>query len=149
MTDGIRRRRECLSCERRFTTHERFAPADIRVFKARGRPLEEFRSEKIVAALRRVSRDDTLTTEQIEQLARNVEAELVDQGRASVHSVEIAQMVLERLRRLDLAAYNRFAANYMDLDGQIRTEPPHREREPSPQFELFETEGGRERERKR
>lgn len=95
--EGIRRRRECESCGRRFTTHERLAPAEIRVVKQPGRPPELFDADKIARAVARVTRDGRLTEEQAHGVARRIEAELVDARETKVRSSEIARRVVEIL----------------------------------------------------
>lgn len=119
MPEGIRRRRECIACGRRFTTHERLAPVEIRVAKAGGRPVEAFDVEKIADAVARAGGGNALGLDAARTLARQIEAELVDAGQAAVTSGEIAERVLERLRALDRLAAVRFAADYTDLEGNL------------------------------
>ncbi len=121
MPDGIRRRRECEQCSRRFTTHERLAPSEIRVIKQSGRPPEPFDADKIARALLRVGR---LSDAGARDLARRIEAELVDEGATSVRAAELARRVLERLRAVDRLAATRFAADYTDLDGRLDFQRP-------------------------
>lgn len=136
--EGIRRRRECQRCERRFTTHERLAPAELRVAKQPGRPPELFDGGKIVRALLRVARDSRLTQAQGRDLARRIEAELVDQGRTTVRSAEIAERVLALLTELDRLAATRFAADYTDIEGNLVFQRPGKVQEPDEaQFDLF------------
>ena len=136
--EGIRRRRECQRCGRRFTTHERLAPAELRVVKQPGRPPELFDGAKIARAVLRVARDGRLTEGQARELARRIEAELVDQGRSTVRSAEIAERVLARLTELDRLAATRFAADYTDLEGNLVFQRPGRVQEPEEeQFDLF------------
>lgn len=137
--DGIRRRRECLDCGRRFTTHERLAPAEIRVVKQPGRRPEHFDAEKIARAVARVSRDGARLGEaEARSLARRIEAELVDAGRASIRSAEIAERVLALLLEVDRLAATRFAADYTDLDGNVTFQRPGEVEEvEEEQFPLF------------
>jgi len=136
--DGIRRRRECLDCGRRFTTHERLAPAEIRVVKQPGRSSEPFDAEKIARAVRRAGRDGRLGAAEARALARRIEAELVDEGRTSVRSAELAERVLARLTELDRLAATRFAADYTDLEGNVTFQRPGElEQIEEEQFPLF------------
>jgi transcriptional repressor NrdR len=137
--DGIRRRRECLDCERRFTTHERLAPAEIRVVKQPGRGSEPFDPEKIARAVARVGRDDgRLGEAEARGLARRIEAELVDAGRTSIRSAEIAERVLALLLEVDRLAAARFVADYTDLDGNVTFQRPGEVEElEEEQFPLF------------
>jgi transcriptional repressor NrdR len=136
--DGIRRRRECEECERRFTTHERLAPSEMRVVKQAGRPPEPFDADKIARAVLRVG-DGRLPEDAARGLARRVEAELVDEGVSSVRAAELARRVLGHLRELDRLAATRFAADYTDLEGRVTFERPGEvdEGDPDEQFGLF------------
>jgi transcriptional repressor NrdR len=133
--DGTRRRRVCNECKRRFTTYERLGPVDIKVVKRSGQT-EPFTHEKLVRVLLRICRDRPPTEAVLRRLARTMEAELLDDRRLTIPSHELAAMVLERLRDLDTQAYNRFAANYLDEHGQLRTAP--REEPTAPQLGLFD-----------
>ena len=130
-SDAVRRRRECLSCARRFTTYERLAPSEIRVIKRDGGG-EPFSREKLVAVLERLARDRTVGRRALEDLARGLEAELVDAGIHTLSTAQIADRLLVRLRELDPLMVARFASNYTDDDGTIRTAG----REPSLQLPL-------------
>src|SRR5947209_829984 len=101
ISDGIRRRRQCLACGRRFTTQEKLVSVEIKVIKLRGRPIEEFRLDKIKSAMGRVSKGRSIEKAQIENAARSIEAELVDSGKLNVRSEEIASMVSAWLGRID------------------------------------------------
>ena len=106
------------------------------------RAAEPFEHGKLVSAITRVCSGRSIGADTIDRVARHIEADLLDQRRPSVTSWEIADMVLARLRDLDSVAYDRFAADYMDGNGRVRTEP--RADDPSePQLGLF-AEGGDE-----
>lgn len=136
--EGIRRRRECEACGRRFTTHERLAPVEIRVLKQPGRPPELFAAEKLARAISRVVRDGRLSEEQVHGVARRIEAELVDAREAKVRSSEIARRVVEILNGLDRVAATRFAADYTDAEGRVTFERPGEVEEgEEEQFDLF------------
>lgn len=122
--DGIRRRRECATCGRRFTTHERLAPVEIRVTKAGGRPAEPFDREKIARAVGRVTGRGPLGASDAQAVALRIETDLVDERRSSVASWEIARSVHARLAELDAATAARFAADYTDAGGRPVFEPP-------------------------
>jgi len=117
--DGIRRRRECTGCGRRFTTHERLAPVEVRVIKAEGRSSEDFHPDKITCAVERVIQRGPLTRRDAIEVARRIEMELVDAGRTSVRSGEIATLVHRLLADLDHEAARRFAADYVTADGDV------------------------------
>lgn len=115
IAEGIRRRRECTGCGRRFTTHERLAPVEVRVEKAGGRGTEEFAPEKVARAVGRVG----LPGREAGEVARRVEMELVDARRHAVRSGEIAGLVHRLLSELDPEAARRFAADYVGEEGEV------------------------------
>jgi transcriptional repressor NrdR len=106
----IRRRRECLSCGRRFTTYERLEEAPLWVAKRAGQR-EAFDRVKVVSGVRAATKNRPVTEEQLEDLAQQVEEALRGVG-AEVTSQQIGVAVLERLRDLDDVAYLRFASVY-------------------------------------
>lgn len=109
--EGIRRRRECKSCGRRFTTYERLAPIRLVVVKADGRR-EEFDREKLLAGVVKACAKRPISIETIEDLVTGVEGKLYSRGEREVESRVIGEMVMERLRELDDVAYVRFASVY-------------------------------------
>ena len=108
---GIRRRRECEDCGRRFTTYERVAPLRLMVIKQDGRR-EPFAREKILAGIQTACAKRPIETEAIEELVSGIESELYHRGSREVTSREIGEMVMRNLRRLDEVAYIRFATIY-------------------------------------
>lgn len=119
--EGVRRRRSCSSCKRRFTTYEHVAAPSIKVIKRSGKN-EPFDPEKIVKILVRVSRDrPNFGKAEAIRLARTVEAQLLDEGAKSIRSDELANLVLSLLRDIDRLSYDRLAANYMNESGLLST----------------------------
>jgi transcriptional repressor NrdR len=112
--DGIRRRRECLRCQQRFTTYERLASVNLLVVKRDGRR-EEFDREKLAVGIHKACTKRPVSVEAIDQLIHEVEAELYRLGKAEVPSQVVGELVIERLRRLDDVAYVRFASVYRDF----------------------------------
>lgn len=112
LPEGIRRRRQCSACNRRFTTHERLAAPEIRVVKSIGRAAEEFQAAKIAACIRRVCRGLPVSAGCAEEIARKIERELIDKSVTSVRSDEIARMLMSELRDCSTVALERFAINY-------------------------------------
>ncbi|MEO9223956.1 MAG: transcriptional regulator NrdR [Acidimicrobiales bacterium] len=108
---SIRRRRECLSCGRRFTTFERLEEAPIMVVKRSGDRLP-FDSAKIVGGLRAAAKNRPVADEQLLELAGAIEERLRVEARDVVSTESIGLQVLERLRDLDQVAYLRFASVY-------------------------------------
>lgn len=109
--DGIRRRRECLNCEQRFTTLERMAMGSLLVAKKDGRR-EEFSREKLLAGLRKACEKRPLAAGTVEAVADAVEAALRQRGAPEVPGEEIGELVMDHLRDLDHIAYIRFASVY-------------------------------------
>ena len=122
ISDGIRRRRECQRCERRFTTHERLAPVELRVVKAGG-DSEEFQGRKIERAVRRVTTGLGVPDDRVRQLVRHVEAQLSLLGGPTVSSRHIAALVLDQLEGLHPLAHHRFRADYTDTEGRPLPSP--------------------------
>ena len=110
----IRRRRECLSCARRFTTYERVEEALPMVIKADGRR-EPFDRNKIVSGLKRAAAKRPVSMEALEEVAEKIERDISDLGRSEVAASEIGERVLPRLRQLDEVSYVRFASIYRDF----------------------------------
>jgi transcriptional repressor NrdR len=120
VADGMRRRRLCTGCKRRFTTYEKAGAASIKVQKRDG-TVQPFDSEKLLLSLQRVGRRrPTVRTEDAKRIARDIEANLVDSGRKTVHWSDIVKAALERLQAIDSVAAARLRANYVDEFGEVR-----------------------------
>jgi len=133
--DGLRRRRVCTACKRRFTTYEKLGAPSLKVTK-RGGELEPFDSDKLFRALQRVAAHrGSVTDDDLRRLARDIEATLLDSGRKSVTWSDIAVLALDRLRNVDTVAAQRLAANYTDESGAVRFDDAAR-LDPSPQLGL-------------
>ncbi len=111
---SIRRRRECLSCKRRFTTYEIIDAVPVTVLKKNGSQ-EFFDRNKILAGLIKSCYKRPVTREQMEALASDVEAELMNSLRTQISTNEIGVMVMERLKDLDEVSYVRFASVYREF----------------------------------
>ena len=107
----IRRRRECLSCKRRYTTYERLEEFEIKVVKKDG-VREPFNREKIRTGLAKACWKRPISDEQIDTLVSQVEAELYAKGDQEIDSATLGEMVMQRLVDLDPVAYVRFASVY-------------------------------------
>ncbi len=111
----IRRRRECESCEFRFTTYERPEGARLAVVKRDGRR-EDFDREKLRAGLLKALQKRPVTLDRVEAAVDDIEAGLRSRGDAEVPSTEIGRLATEALRDLDQLAYIRFASVYHAYD---------------------------------
>ncbi len=114
VNDGIRRRRQCLSCSSRFTTYERFQPTGLFVIKKDQRR-EEFSKDKVLTGIRKACEKRPLPTGTVDKLADDIEAELYHQGKAEIPGAVIGDMVMKGLKNLDHIAYIRFASVYRDF----------------------------------
>ncbi|HEU4729031.1 MAG TPA: ATP cone domain-containing protein [Kofleriaceae bacterium] len=133
--DGMRRRRVCTACKRRFTTYEKVGAPGLKVGKRDG-SVEAFDSEKLFGALRRVAAHrNAVSDEDLRRIARDIEATLVDSGRKSIAWSDIVTLALTRLENIDAVAAHRLAANYTDETGAVRFDRSTPE-EPSPQLGL-------------
>ena len=109
--EGIRRRRQCLSCSARYTTYERLQPASLFVIKKDERR-EEFNRNKLLTGIRKACEKRPLPAGTVDKLADDIEAELYNMSKAEILSAIIGDMVMERLKSLDYIAYIRFASVY-------------------------------------
>jgi len=119
--ESIRRRRECTSCEQRFSTYERVA-LSLQVVKRDGRR-EEFDRHKLVKNMWKACEKRDLPVETVEALARNIEHRIHRLGTPEIQSTLIGEYAMEALRELDQVAYIRFASVYKsfaDLDDMRR-----------------------------
>ena len=108
---GIRRRRECHSCELRFTTYERVQAAPLMVSKQDNRR-EEFNREKLISGIRKACTKRPVASRTIDKMVEDIEAELQHVGNMEVSTTVLGTMVMERLRDLDRVAYIRYASVY-------------------------------------
>jgi transcriptional repressor NrdR len=110
----IRRRRECKGCGKRFTTFERFEQFPVAVIKRNG-DREPYKREKILVGLRKAFEKRPVTSQQIEDLAYSIEAELRAEGKKEIPSSFIGMLVLKRIKEIDEVAYLRFASVYKEF----------------------------------
>lgn len=113
--EGVRRRRECGGCRKRFTTYEHVAASKPMVVKRDGRR-EEFDQAKLLAGVRKACTKRPIAVEEIERLVNEVEARISARKKGEVKSRVIGDMVMEKLKELDEVAYIRFASVYLPLD---------------------------------
>jgi transcriptional repressor NrdR len=107
----IRRRRECFSCQRRFTTHERVEEISPVVIKKDGRR-EPFDRAKIFAGIQRACEKRPVSIEVIDNLVEKIERDFQEKGEKEIKSTEIGARVMQELHNLDEVAYVRFASVY-------------------------------------
>ncbi|HEY5431891.1 MAG TPA: transcriptional regulator NrdR [Coriobacteriia bacterium] len=112
--DAIRRRRECLVCEQRFTTYERVEEMPLMVIKKDGHR-EPFDRTKLLRGLTAATVKRDVSPEQLQQLIDDVEADLHDSFRYEISAKQLGDLVLEHLKALDRVAYVRFASVYKEF----------------------------------
>ena len=108
---AIRRRRECISCSKRFTTYEKIENLPLLVIKKDG-TRQPYDRDKLISGLLKSCEKRPVSTVQIEKLADTVELQIQNSLRREISSVEIGEMVMELLKELDEVAYVRFASVY-------------------------------------
>ena len=109
--ERIRRRRECLKCGKRFTTHEVIETVPIVVVK-RDKSREVFDRAKLTAGILRACEKRPVSIQQIEQMVDNIEAQLQSSLDREVTSLSIGELTMDQLRNVDEVAYVRFASVY-------------------------------------
>ncbi len=107
----VRRRRECMLCQRRYTTYERIEEVPALVVKRDGQR-EPYDRSKVLAGLVRACQKRPVTSRQLESMADDVEAALSKKDEREIRSEEIGQILMSHLRELDQVAYVRFASVY-------------------------------------
>ena len=112
--DGVRRRRQCLSCETRFTTYERVQRTGLFVIK-KDKRRELFDKGKLLNGIRKAFEKRPVAANTIDKIADDIEAGLYKQGRQEVQSAIIGDMVMNSLKQIDQIAYIRFASVYRDF----------------------------------
>lgn len=112
--DVIRRRRQCLGCERRFTTYERSDEIPYMVVKKDGRR-EKFDRQKVLNGLLKACEKRPVPMAKLAELVDAVEAKLGDSSDREITTMEVGEMLMDRLKGLDKIAYVRFASVYRDF----------------------------------
>lgn len=113
--DGVRRRRQCKKCNKRFTTHERVVHVDLKVIKKNGK-VEQYDRDKLLKGVNKACYKRRVTKEQMEEMVDEIETKLLNRKTVEIKSSEIGRMVLSRLKKVDQLAYLRFASVYMDFE---------------------------------
>lgn len=108
---SIRRRRECLECQRRFTTYEKVEEAPLFVVKKDGRR-EVFDGHKLLNGIAKACEKRPIPLYKMEGLVKDIEKELINTFEREIPSQRIGEMVMERLKQVDEIAYVRFASVY-------------------------------------
>jgi transcriptional repressor NrdR len=115
--DAIRRRRECLKCDRRFTTYERIDEVPYMVIKKDGRR-EKFDRQKVLGGLLRACEKRPVSMAKLSELVNRVESMVSDSPDREISTTEIGEHLMDNLRELDKIAYVRFASVYRDFQDE-------------------------------
>lgn len=113
--DVIRRRRQCLSCERRFTTYERIDEIPYMVVKKDGRR-EKFDRQKILSGLLKACEKRPIPMGRLAEIVDEVESKIADTPDRELSTTIIGEMLMDYLKALDHIAYVRFASVYRDFE---------------------------------
>jgi transcriptional repressor NrdR len=113
--DFIRRRRQCASCEKRFTTYERPDVTFPAVVKKDGRRIDYDRA-KLQASFNLALRKRPVSTDQIDSAVERIEEKLLNLGVREIPSARIGELVMRELKKLDKVAYVRFASVYRSFE---------------------------------
>ncbi|MBE9560142.1 MAG: transcriptional regulator NrdR [Proteobacteria bacterium] len=112
--DQVRRRRECVSCNERFTTYESAELNMPRIVKQDGSRMP-FKEDKLCAGVMRALEKRPVSTEQIDEALNRIKHQLLAAGEREINSAVIGNLVMEELLTLDQVAYIRFASVYLDF----------------------------------
>ncbi|HEY7388346.1 MAG TPA: transcriptional regulator NrdR [Bryobacteraceae bacterium] len=115
--DAIRRRRECLACERRYTTYERIDEVPYMVIKKDGRR-EKFDRQKVLTGLLKACEKRPVSMGKLSELVNQVESRVGDSPDREISTIEIGEFLMEHLQELDKIAYVRFASVYRDFQDE-------------------------------
>jgi transcriptional repressor NrdR len=115
--DAIRRRRECLRCEKRFTTYERIDEIPYMVVKKDSRR-EKFDRQKVLGGLLRACEKRAVSMGQLEELVNVVESLVVDSPERECSTTRIGELLMDRLQQIDKVAYVRFASVYRNFQDE-------------------------------
>ncbi|MBZ5582926.1 MAG: transcriptional regulator NrdR [Acidobacteriia bacterium] len=115
--DAIRRRRECLACERRFTTYERIDEVPYMVVKKDGRR-EKFERQKVLTGLLKACEKRPVSMARLSELVNRVESRVFESPDRELSTTEIGEFLMDHLRELDKIAYVRFASVYRDFQDE-------------------------------
>ena len=112
--EGIRRRRECLKCKKRFTTYEKIERGDLFIIK-KNRSREKFNREKLEKGIDKAFEKRSVSKEKINKMINDIEEQLRRRGKKEIKSSIIGELIMKKIKKLDNVAYIRFASVYRDF----------------------------------
>ena len=115
--NAVRRRRQCLSCEKRFTTYERIDEVPYMVVKKDGRR-EKFDRQKVLSGLLKACEKRPISATKLSQIVNEVETKMTDAPDRELSTIDIGEYLVGALRTLDKIAYVRFSSVYRDFQDE-------------------------------
>lgn len=112
--EGVRRRRECLKCKKRFTTYEKISKSEMFVLKKDGRR-EEFSRDKVKRGFERAFEKRPVSEEKIENLVSEIEDLIRRKGIKEIPSSMIGEIIMKKIKKTDNVAYIRFVSVYREF----------------------------------
>jgi len=106
--EGIRRRRECLKCGKRFTTYERVSENNLYIIK-KDKRREKFDREKLKCGIEKAFEKRPVSKEKIEKFINEIEGQLIKKGKKEIKSSVIGEIIMKKIKKIDNVAYIRFA----------------------------------------
>ena len=112
---AIRRRRECLKCEKRYTSYEKIESVELRVVKRDGRR-EPYNREKIISGIVKALEKRPVPMKIVNEVVDGIEKQIHSKYQGEVPTMEIGELVIEKLHEVDKVAYVRFASVYRQFE---------------------------------
>lgn len=113
--EGVRRRRECLKCKKRFTTYERIEKSELWVIK-KDKRREKFDLNKLEKGLIKSFEKRPVSKEIIDKMINSIEKQIRQKGKKEISSSYIGELIMKKLKKVDNVAYIRFASVYKDFN---------------------------------
>tara|TARA_Y100000310_G_C20657146_1_gene802552 strand:- start:1151 stop:1603 length:453 start_codon:yes stop_codon:yes gene_type:complete len=114
-SDGIRRRRECLKCKKRFTTHENIAKENSFYIIKKDKVRERFSKEKLERGFEKAFEKRPISKEKIDKMTNEIIEQLRKKRRKEIPSSILGEMIMKKLKKIDNVAYIRFASVYRNF----------------------------------
>ncbi len=112
--EGIRRRRECLKCKKRFTTSERVVENSFYIIK-KDKRREKFERDKLKNGIEKAFEKRPVSKEKIDKMINDIEEQLRRRGKKEIKSSVLGELIMKKIKKLDNVAYIRFASVYRDF----------------------------------
>jgi len=112
--EGVRRRRECLKCKKRFTTHERIIQHNLHIIK-KDKSREKFSREKLEKGIEKAFEKRPVSKERIDRMINEIEEQLRKKGKKEIPSSVVGEIIMKKIKKLDNVAYIRFASVYRNF----------------------------------